>query len=190
MPSLKHTVAFFPTIQQPLRIQGKKKSSHPQETHLPPQRTRAHAPLLTRITSRIRINIPPFLLLLASRIASRPSSSRGSVKGLLHRAARVPPQCSRDAVEPLGVGADDRGKRVLGGRDGDVVTLAKLDAAFSVEGAVGSRAAVARDGDAQEHSVGEYHGAEGERVWADGRKQNGGDVGVDEGAAGGEGVCC
>lgn len=141
---------------------------HPQKTHLPPQRTRTHAPLLARITSRIGINIPPFLLLFPTRIASRPS--RGSVKGLLHGAARVPPQCSRDAVEPLGVGADDCGEGVLGGSDGDVITLAELHATFAVECAVGGRAAVPRDGDAEEHGVGEDHGSEGERVWADGRE--------------------
>jgi hypothetical protein len=42
------------------------------------------------------------------------------------------------------------------------------------------------DRHAEEQAVAEHHGTEGEGVWADGREEDGGDVGVDEGAARGE----
>lgn len=108
----------------------------------------------------------------------------------MHRGARIPPKRARDTVEPLGVGARHGGKRVLRGGDGDAVAWFELDAALAVKGAVGGGARVARDGDAEEHGVGEDHGSEGEGVWADGGEEDGGDVGVDEGAACGEGVGC
>ena len=38
------------------------------------------------------------------------------------------------------------------------------------------------------HRVGEEHGAEGERVWANGGEEYGGDIWVNEGSASGEGV--
>lgn len=102
--------------------------------------------------------------------------------------ARVPAQGPRDRVEPLRVGAVDGGERVLRGRDGDAVALPELDAALAVKGTVGGGARVARDRDAEEHRVGEDHGAEGKGVRANGRQEDGGDVGMDERAACGEGV--
>ena len=38
------------------------------------------------------------------------------------------------------------------------------------------------------HGVGEEHGAEGERMWANRGEEYGGDVRVNEGSTGGEGV--
>lgn len=148
-------------------------------------RARAHTALLGRIIRTVRIDIP--VLVLVAFVAAALGRS-GRVKGLLGGGPRVPAQRAADAVEPLRVGAGDGGKRVLRGGDGDVVALAQLDATFAIKGAVRRRARVARHGDAQGHGVGEDHGAERQGVRADGRQEDGGDVWVHEGAAGGEGV--
>lgn len=67
-----------------------------------------------------------------------------------------------------------------------MVALAQLHASLAVEGAVRRGARVLGDRHAEEQAVAEHHGTEGEGVWADGREEDGGDVGVDEGAARGE----
>ena len=113
-----------------------------------------------------------------------------AIPRLLLCAAVVPSKRAADAVKPLGWLRQDGGEGVLRGGDGDVVPLAKLDSAFAVEGAVGGCARLERHGDAEEHAVVEQHRAEGERVGTDGSEEDGRDVGVHKGAAGGERVRC
>lgn len=166
---------------------GRKEDSpnlHSQEAHLTSQRTGRRASLLTDITSRVGVNIPvttiSILAALNRAVASRRVAASTIKETLLRSGARVPAQGARNGIEPFGVGTGDGGEGVLRGGDGDAVALLELDAALAVKGAVRGGARVSWDGDAEEHRVGEDHGPEGEGVWADGREENGGDVGVDE----------
>jgi hypothetical protein len=113
-----------------------------------------------------------------------------AVPCLLRSTTVVPPKCAADAVEPLGGLRQDSRERVLRRGNGDVVALAELDAALAVKGAVSGGARLEGHSDAQGHAVVEKHGSEGERVGADGGEQDGGNVGVDKGAAGRERVGC
>lgn len=122
--------------------EDKERPSHPQQAHLPPQRTRRTTILLAPIEPRIRIDIPLLLLLLFHPTLALP------IPPLLHRAARVPPQRAAHAVEPLGARARDGRERVLRRRDRHVVALAQLHAPLAVEGAVGGGARVLGDRDA------------------------------------------
>lgn len=124
---------------------------HIQQAHLSPHRIRGQRiailtwsnPAIGPIESGVRVDIP--LLVFEIRATVRPA-----VPALLDSTARVPAQSTLDAGEPLAAIGDDRGERVLACFDGDVVALAELDAALTVEGTVGSRARCVGDGDPEE----------------------------------------
>lgn len=167
---------------------GSRRSSHPQQTHLPSQWGRSGTALLTGIAGAIGIDIPVRLGIVAATLACGRAITR--LKALLHRSTCVPTERARDAVEPLCVGACDGWEGILRSRDGHAVARLQLDATLAVKGTVGGGARVTRHRDAEEHGVGEDHGSEGEGVRADRGEKDSGDVRVDEGTACGEGVGC
>jgi hypothetical protein len=166
------------------------RTSHAQQTHLPPQRTGSDTALLASIARGISVNVPVSTALgaiLATLLLTRGSaapSPHTALKTHLRSRARVPPKGARDGVKPLGICAQDSRERVLRGRNGDMVAASQLYAALAVESAISGRAAGPGDGNAQEHRVGENHGPEGEGVRADWRQENGRQVRMDQRAAG------
>ena len=116
----------------------------------------------------------------------------GGAESLLHDPAVVPAQGPPHALEPFApraTFADDGRERIPTRFDLDAVAPAELNAALAVETGVRRTTAPARHTDLQQKRVAKDHGAETERVRADGRQQDAGDGRVSEWAAGGEGVC-
>mgnify|MGYP005989191917 CR=1 FL=1 len=155
----------------------------PKQAHLSSHRACSFTTLLAGIVCAIRVDVPRFLvfLVIAGCLAA-------ALKGLLGSSANVPAQSAADAVEPLGICTSDGGEGILGRSDGNVVTLAQLNASFAVEGAVGCSARRCGNGNAESHGIGEDHGAEGECMGTDGGEEDGGDIGMHERSASGEGV--
>jgi hypothetical protein len=149
---------------------------HAKQAHLSPEGTRGGG-VFADVAGGVGVNVPAVFFFFAVFAAG---GAPASFEAFLCCRSRVPAKGPGYTVEPLGVGADDGGEGVLRRRDGDVVSLPKLDTPLAIECAVGSGAAVSRDGHAQEHRVGKNHGSERKRVWADGCEENGGDVGVDK----------